>query len=386
MLPATSRHYAEREGRGAHGDTVSEPQTLTLHELNRATLARQLLLEREPIDPLTAIERLVSLQAQFAKPPYTGLWSRIEDFRRDQLTQLVIERKVVRATMMRHTLHLMSARDFARLRMTIQPALSRSFGSIAGKRTDGVDLDALVSTARVMVAESPRTFAEMRKRIAELEPGYDPSALGYAVRSFLPLVQVPSDGHHGFPGIPRYALAEDFLGAPLASADQLRELVLRYLAAFGPASVRDAQIWSGLSGLKQPVDELRSELTQFRDESGRELFDLPGAPRPSPDTPAPARLLPDYDNLMVAHADRTRVVSEDHRRRVSLPAAVVRATFLIDGFVAGTWKLERTAKRATLMIEPFAKLRRADRDELSAEAERLLSFLEPELDADLRFA
>ena len=364
---------------------MPEAPTLSLRELNRATLARQLLLRREPLGPLEAIERLVSLQAQFPKPPYTGLWTRVEGFERRHLTKLITDQRVVRATMMRHTLHLIGSRDYALLRMTVQPALTRSFGSIAGKRMAGVDMDGLLGLAARELSEHPRTFAEMRVTLAAAYPDRDPSAMGYAVRTFLPLVQLPSGAEHGYPAIPQFTLAGDFLSEPFAAAGQERALIRRYLAAFGPAAVRDIQAWSGLGGLKLAADQMRDELMTFRDESGRELLDLDDAPRPPADTPAPARFLPDFDNLIVGHADRTRIIADEHRRKVSLPAAVVRATFLLDGFVAGTWKLERAKGAVTLVIEPFGRLARAQRDELAAEGERLVTFLEPDRAVVVRF-
>jgi len=348
---------------------------LTLRELNRATLARQLLLERQTIPALDAVERLAGLQAQVPSPPYVGLWTRLRDFRREELTHLMEERQVVRATLMRATLHLMAAEDYLLLRPALQPALTRSMNSIAGKRLEGLDLDRILGTAREYFESEPRSFADFRLLLAELEPERDQSALAYAVRTQLPLVQVPTGGVWGYSGKVPFTTAEKWLGRDLSGSEDPRGLVLKYLAAFGPATVRDVQTWSGRIRLKESVEESKPELRIFRDENDNELLDLPNAPLPSGDTPAPPRFVPDYDNLVLSHADRGRVISDEHRKKVFLSAARVRATFLIDGFVRGAWKVEKTRRTATLVIEPFESLSRGDRDSLGEEGERLVRFL-----------
>ncbi len=360
------------------------PRVLSLRELNRATLARQMLLGREDVSAYDAVGRLAGLQAQVPNPPYIGLWTRLRDFRREDLTGLVEGRRVVRSSMMRATLHLTTAEDYLLLRPAIQAALDRSLRSIAAKRLEGLDLDRLVSAARTMVEEEPRTSRKLQERLVALEPDRDPSALAYLVRMRLPLVQAPPAGVWGRGGSPRFALPECWLGAPLADpGESLRALVLRYLAAFGPASSRDFQAWSGLTGAKALLEEIRRELVVFWDEGGNELFDLPGAPLPLADSPAPPRFVPEYDNLVLSHADRRRIVADEDRKKVFLSAARVRATFLIDGFVAGVWKIEKTKKSAALVVEPFTPLAPRDRDTLAEEGERLLRFAtdgQPELD------
>ncbi|MBA3615894.1 MAG: winged helix DNA-binding domain-containing protein [Rubrobacteraceae bacterium] len=334
-----------------------------------------MLLDRQAIPVLDAVERLAGLQAQVTSPPYVGLWTRLRDFRREDLTRLMEERQVVRATLMRATLHLMTAEDYLLLRPALQPALTRSMNSIAGKRLDGLDVDRLVGAAREYFEREPHPFADLRPLLSELEPDRDPSALAYAVRTSLPLVQVPSGGVWGYSGKAPFTTAERWLGRALSGSEDPRRLVLKYLAAFGPATVRDVQTWSGRMQLKQPVEELRAELRTFRDERGNELLDLPDAALPPEDTPAPPRFVPDYDNLVLSHADRGRVISEEHRKKVFLSAARVRATFLIDGFVRGAWKVEKTRKTATLVIEPFEPMSTEDRAALSDEGERLVRFL-----------
>ena len=350
-------------------------RVLTLRELNRATLDRQMLLERQTIPALDAVERLAGLQAQVPSPPYVGLWTRLKDFRREELTRLMEERQVVRATLMRATLHLMTAEDYLLLRPALQPALTRSMNSIAGKRLEGLDVDRLVGIAREYFEGEPRPFADFRPLLAELEPDGDQSALAYAVRTQLPLVQVPTGSVWGYSGKVPFTTAENWLGRELSGSEDPRGLVLKYLAAFGPATVRDVQTWSGRIRLNESVEEIKPELRIFRDENDNELLDLPDAPLPSGDTPAPPRFVPDYDNLVLSHADRGRVISDEHRKKVFLSSARVRATFLIDGFVRGAWKVEKTRRAATLVIEPFERLSRGDRDALSEEGERLIRFL-----------
>jgi hypothetical protein len=355
---------------------VSAPERiLTLQELNRATLARQMLLDRKALPALDAVERLAGLQAQVVSPPYVGLWTRLQDFRRDELTRLMLERRVVRATLMRATLHLMTAEDYLLLRPALQPALTRSMKTTTGKRVEGLDVDRLVGAARAYFEEEPRTFADLRPLLSQIEPDRDTSALAYAVRTHLPLVQVPSGGVWGYSGKAPFTTAGQWLGRPFSGSEDPRELVVRYLAAFGPATVRDVQTWSGRMQLKQSIEEIKAELRVFRDENGNELLDLPDAPLPPGDTPAPPRFVPDYDNLVLSHADRRRVISEEHRKKVFLSAARVRATFLIDGFVRGAWKVEKKGKTATLQIEPFEPLSKGDLATLQDEGERLVRFL-----------
>lgn len=352
---------------------------LTIRELNRALLARQMLLGRENVSALEAIGRLAGMQAQIPNPPYMGLWTRLRDFQRDELTRRIEQKQVVRATMMRHTLHVVTAEDYLRWRLAIQPALTRGWQTITRTRLQGLDVGPLVEAARTYVAEQPRTFVEIRDLLAKLEPERDPSALAYTARTFLPLIQMPPAGNWGVGGSARQMLVEDWLGQPLVPADEgLPELIRRYLAAFGPASVSDIQAWSYLPGLKATLEQMRPELRTFRDERKRELFDLPDAPLPDADTPAPVCFLPEFDNLILSHDDRRRVLPADYHKDVFLTAARVRATFLVDGFVAGAWKIERSKKLTRLVIEPFAPLADDIRKELVAEGERLLRWAEDE--------
>ncbi len=359
-------------------------RVLTLRELNRATLARQMLLERASLPALDALERLAGLQAQLPNPPYIGLWTRLQSFQLSNLTSLLEQRQAVRATMMRSTLHLMSSDDYVFLRPALQPALTRAMYAFFGEQGKKLDVDPLITAARAYVLEKPRTFTEIRARLAELFPGIDPALLAYAVRTHLPLVQIPPAGTWNFGGSPAHALAEAWLGRPLADPSEgLRRLVLRYLAAFGPATVKDIQAWSGLTRLKGVIEELKPQLCTFRDEQGNELLDLPDSPLPAPNASAPPRFLPEFDNLVLSHADRRRFVPDEYRTSVFLSVGRVRATFLVDGFVRGTWKIERTREVARLVIEPFEPLPGEIRDELVEEGERLVRFVEDDTERQI---
>ncbi|CAN5913009.1 winged helix DNA-binding domain-containing protein [soil metagenome] len=341
-------------------------------DLNRATLARQLLLERTTITPLAAIERLAGLQAQVPRPPFVGLWSRVPGFQPAHLAKLINDRKAVRATMMRGTIHLVSAADYLTLRGALQPMLSAGMRSILGKRVDGLDLDALTAHARGLL---PATFDAVRKGLTAKFPNHDDRAPGYAVRMHLPLVLVPTETRWGYPGNAHFHDAADWLGRAL-SPPSLETLVLRYLAAFGPATLKDAQAWSGVRKLGEVFEALRDRLVVVRDGDGRELFDLPGAPRPDADVPAPVRFLPEYDNLLLAYADHSRVIEPAQRKLLTTKNGIVAATFLVDGRVAGTWTLERTKDKAVLTTAPFAKLSSSARSAVHAEAEPLLRWHE----------
>jgi len=362
-------------------------RVLGLRELNRATLARQMLLERETLPVPAAIERLVGLQAQLAQPPYVGLWTRLRDFRRDDLADLIESRAVVKATLMRGTLHLFTAADYIRFRAGLQPTLSAGWSSIAKRRGADFDLDKLLTAARRYIGEAPRTFAEISAWVVELMPDNDVGAMRLGVRTHLPLVQVPSGAGWSYSSKPAFTLAEAWIGQPIAPEDNLPELLLRYLAAFGPASVTDAQAWLGLPNLKDRFEELRPQLQCYRDQQRRELFDLPDRPLPADDIRAPARFLPEFDNLLLSHSKRTRVIADEHRSRVYLPGLRVAATILVDGFVRGVWKIEKAKSAATLVIEPFETLAKPDRTALAEEGQRLIRFVEPQARSfDLRFA
>ncbi len=352
----------------AHGGSGSGG-VLGRRALNRALLGRQLLLRRAELPAADAIERLVGLQAQVPNAPYVGLWTRLEHFRHDDLAQLVGERRAVRIALMRSTIHLVSARDCLALRPLLQPVLQRGLQGNFGRRLAGLDTQALADAGRALVEQQPRTFAELGTLLHERWPNRDPAALAIAVRTFVPLVQIPPRGIWGASGQATHTTAEAWLGRPLDPNPSPDEMVLRYLAAFGPATVNDIQMWSGLTRLREITERLRPRLLTFRDEHGRELFDLPDAPRPDPDTPAPPRFLPEYDNALLSHADRARIIANDHRSRVFTLGSV-----LVDGFVRGTWKITRGGGSATLAVTLFEALSNHDRTALAEEGSRLLEF------------
>jgi len=351
---------------------------LTLRQINRATLARQLLLERQPLSPAQALERLAGMQAQLPSAPFVGLWTRLTGFERDDLAGMISDRKVIKATLMRATLHLVTAQDYLRFRAVIQPVLSKAAESIIKQRSADFEQIELLETAAAFLKPEPRTFAELSDFLSQRYPQQDVGALRYTVRTHLPLVQVPAEKRWCYPGNPAFTLAEDWLGQPVGSGDNLRELVLRYLAAFGPASPVDMQTWSGLPGLKEIFQQMRPDLVVYRDEKGHELYDLPDQPMPPVDSPAPLRFLPEFDNLLLSHSDRSRVIPRQYHARIFLSGLRVAAAVLIDGFVGGVWKVEKNKAGAALVIEPFEALDAGQREILADEGGRLLRFIEPD--------
>lgn len=307
------------------------------------------------------------MQAQEPRPPFVGLWSRVADFAPEHLTQALRSGAVVRGPLFRATLHLVTASDWDTFRPPLEPVLARAPRAL-GARAAAIDVAAVAATARALLVSAPRTSAQLRALLHEAHPEHDERALGYVVRTCVPLTMVPTDDRFGFPREPKLALAEP--QPPLGSAE---DLVLRYLGAYGPASVADAQEWSGLRGLTAVFAALRERLAIFRDERGRELFDLPGAPRPDAATPAPARYLPEFDNVMLAHADRARVIADEHRRHLTTKNLRVNAIALHDGEACATWTVRRTAKAATLELAPFAGISAPAQAELEAEALSLLA-------------
>ncbi|MEU8347183.1 Winged helix DNA-binding domain-containing protein [Actinomadura meyerae] len=345
-------------------------------DLNRALLARQMLLERRDMPALDAVEHLVGMQAQAPSPPHIGLWSRLAGFTFDAVGPLMTERRVLRMVLMRGTLHLVSARDARALRPLVQPILD---GYLRSRAADlaGVDLGAVTAHARALLEDEPRTDKELRTLLAERWPDEDPALLGWAVRTRLPLVQVPPRGIWGASGVARHTTLDTWLDGHPPAETTLDEVVRRYLGAFGPASVQDVQQWSGLTRLGEVVDRLRPELVEVRDEDGRVLYDLPDAPRPGGDAPAPVRFVPDFDNLLLSHADRARIISEEHRKRVFTVNGIIRATFLVDGFVHGMWKIEKKRGEAVLRADPFGPVPKRERAALEEEGLRLLAAAHP---------
>ncbi|TDB76454.1 winged helix DNA-binding domain-containing protein [Actinomadura sp. KC216] len=356
-------------------------ERLSRRALNRATLARQLLLERAAMPVVEAVERLAGLQAQTPHTWYAGLGVRLDGVTPQDVAELLVGRRLVRLALMRSTIHLVSARDALRLRPLVQPVLDRDLfrNYTHAKPVEGLDMDDLVAAARPLLEEKPLTSKQLGALLAEhgRAAGWGdraPASLAYAARCRMALVQVPPRGVWGSSGPIAHTTAEKWLGEPLADDATPDELVMRYLAAFGPSTVMDAQTWSGLTRLKEVMERLRPRLVTFEDEKGRELFDLPDAPRPGPDVPAPPRLLYDFDNLLLSHADRSRVITgqfeaQNYRVRRPVPSIV-----LIDGFTAGEWTLDRQGDQATMTIKTYDKPAPDDAEALEAEAHRLVSF------------
>ncbi len=336
---------------GRHGPTLS------LDDLNRALLARQHLLAPVSAAPVVEVDHLVGLQSQVPTTPYPGLWSRLDGFRTDDLAGRFLDRSVTRIAVMRGTVHLVTADDALELPGVLRPLLESGVrvGSVHAKALVGTGLDDVAQAARDLLTEAPLTTTDLGRLLGERWPDVHPQHLAYAARCFLPLVQVTPRGVWGATGpgtTTTWTTADAWFGRPsrsLHDADErfeaLARLVRRYLAAFGPATVTDAQRWSGLTGLRAVVGHLRPELTTFTGPDGKELLDLPDAPRPGADAPAPLALVAEFDNLVLGHADRTRVVDDVRRKAITTVNGQVPGTVLVDGYVAATWKVRRSGPR-----------------------------------------
>ena len=345
---------------------------------NRALLERQLLLRRVRRPAAEVVEHLVGLQAQEPRDPYVALWTRLEGFDPAELGGLVAGRQAVRSPLMRATIHLVTARDCLVLAPLLRPVLERNFwtGSPFGRKVKGADVDAVLAAGRAWLDEAPRTTAQLRALMAERWPELDATSAAYAVHHLVPVVQVPPRGVWGQKGLATWAATEHWLGRPLDPAPSIDQVVLRYLAAFGPASTMDVQAWCGLTRLREVTDRLRPRLRTFRNEAGKELLDLPDAPRPDPDTPAPVRFLPQYDNLALSHADRDHIAGDVAAR---WPADDLHwSPLLVDGFGAGAWRMTRERGSATMVVRLLGPVPAPERSTVEEEADRLLAFLAPD--------
>ncbi len=354
---------------------------LTNRALNRATLDRQFLLARGRQSVPDTIEHLVGMQAQNPLDPYYGLWARLEPFDPIDLSGLIEDRLAVRTAFLRATIHLVTAADCLALDATIRPVSARTFGSTSFSRdTTGMDIDQLLTLGRQLLEHEPMGRAQLGRLLAEKWPDRDPQSMAYAVSYLLPLVQVPPRGLWNQKGQATWTTVESWLGSKPTRKPAVESLVLRYLAAFGPASASDIRVWSGVTGLAAVAEKLRPQLRVFADEQGRDLFDLPDAPRPDPDTPAPTRFLPEYDNVLLGHADRSRVIE---------PGAVPpgwAGNLLHDGFIRGSWKISTSKQATKITVTPFARFSRKTADDVTREALSLLDQAAPGAGHDVQLA
>lgn len=346
--------------------------------LNRATLARQHLLERAALAPIDAVAALVGLQAQTTHSWYLTLWSRLHELDPVAIGRLLEERRLVRMTAMRGTIHLVTDEDAPLLRRFSEPAIRRLLRGTFGRRLAGVDLDELEAIVRGVVGDDAVALEEITDALARRWPAADRFALSQAGRGFVPLVHAPPRGVWGRSGAVRLALLDRWIGRTVPAEIDPEPVILRYLATYGPSTVADAQAWSGLTGLATAFDGLRSQLCTFTDERGRELFDIPDAPRPDPETPAPVRFLADYDNVLLAHADRSRFAGETAREALTYVSGPIPGMVLVDGRAAGSWFVRREKDAATLTVTAVTRLSNEDALDVEREANEVLAFLHPE--------
>jgi hypothetical protein len=359
---------------------------LTCRALGRATLARQLLLERARSPVAPALEHLVGLQAQVPLVPHLALWDRIAGYDPGELDQLMTARQVVRTQLMRTTIHTVTAADALALRPLLQPVLDRTFASTSwGQRLRGRDVGAVVAEAAQLLSERPLGRASLQRELALRHPGLDAEAVAFGVSYWVPWVQPPPRGLWGSSGAAVMSSVDEELGSGPARPMTLEDLVVRYLTAFGPASVRDVQVWCGLTRLREVVDGLGPRLRRFRTEDGAELVDVPEGPLPDPDTPAPVRFLAEYDNALLSYADRARVVDDgDHVLLQGGPGGW-SGTLLVDGRMRATWAARRDGDTTVLSVRPSLRLSSDDRAGVVGEGERLLEFLARDRIHDVRF-
>lgn len=350
------------------------PQTLTNRQLNRATLARQWMLERADIAIPDAIAFLLGLQAQTTNGPYQALWNRLRGFRHEDLTALITDRSLLRATTMRTTLHLHTSPDMRAIRPVMQPVLDRTWQTTFHKRIAGADRDAVHRAGVELLDASPLTSGALGRRLAETWPASEPLALAQLLHCRETLIQIPPTRIWGNGGPPLLSRIENWAGVPLGPAIDLPDLVLRYLAAYGPASIMDMQNWSGLTRLAAAFEAVSDRLVSFTGEDGRLLYDLPDGLRPDPDTPAPVRFMPEYDNVWLGFADRYRIQPELARHRMVLVNGYI-AAYTVDGFIAGNWTMTRKKDLLTITILPFRQLTQQETDTVDAEARATGAFL-----------
>ena len=353
--------------------------TISLQELNRATLARQLLMERAAMTPVAAVEQLIGMQAQEARPSFIGLWSRLRDGRRDQMIRAINERELVRATLMRGTIHLVTPPDALRIAPHIQPELEKApfrqgfnYGAMVG-----LDPDEVRAHGEAALGDEPKSAADLRAEAARRYPDRDAGAVLQTWLYQLPVLQTPPRGRWGDNSRPVWSRVQPWLGAPLDPTYPVSELILRYLRAFGPASTMDMQAWSRLPAMKKAVAELGDRVRTYTDARGRTLYDAADLELADPDLPAPVRLLGWYDNALLSHQDRARITGDDNPPTLRAFATNV-SPILIDGFAAGVYKIFVKSGTARLRISPARPWTKTEAAQVEAEAGALLTFLESE--------
>jgi hypothetical protein len=365
------------------GRAADPAPRLSQRALNRATLDRQLLLRRHPLPARQAVRHLAGLQAQAPLAPHVGLWTRLSGFTPDDLSILLTERKVVRAPIMRATVHAVDAADFVAFRPLFGPLMAAGLRANYGRKLAGVDPEELTAAASGLLAERPLTRLQLAKALSARWPDADRMSLAYAVTYLVPVVQVPPRGLWGKSAQATWTTAACWLSDPgePPAASAAGELVLRYLAAFGPATVADAQTWSGLTRLREITDRL--DLRTYRGPDGAELLDLPEITLPGEDTPAPPRFLPEYDNLLLSHADRSRVNPANRQVPLWPGNGATQGTLLVDGLWTAIWQITPEA----LTITPFRRLTAAEESTVTEEAAALLAFTARDARTkDIRFA
>lgn len=322
-------------------------RVLTQRELNRTHLYRQHLLARSDMTTGDMLCAIVGLQAQEVKDPYLALWSRLGSFGHSDLTDMLTNFTAVRASLMRGTIHLVTAEDYGLLFPVTYALHQRVVGSVANASLVPREHHlAIIEQARAMLAEHPMTASQIGTALAESWPVYDKAGLSQVVRFLLPLIQMPPRGVWGdrISSNPVWALPHAWLdGSFSEEPHQPHEMIRRYLHAFGPASVPDITSWSGVTNLKSPVLDLGEELVTYTNEKGTVLYDLAGLEIVSGDEAAPVRFLPGFDNALLGHKDRSRIISDEVRALISTPNGVFSSTFLVDGFVAGIWRVHDDA-------------------------------------------
>lgn len=354
-------------------------RTLTQRELNRATLARQMLLERADAGIVETVEFLGGLQAQQTHDPYIGLWTRLEQLSHEELTRLIVDRTLNRATTMRGTLHLHSVRDLYGFRALVQPFLTAQWTSGFRKRFGETDKAAVLRAGRKLLDQGPMTAGALGKLLRQKFDTAEALAMTTLLQSHDILVQIPPTRIWGSGHAPVLTRVQNWLPAAEKPLLNRTDLVRRYLRAYGPASINDMQTWCRLTKLSAEFKAMRDELVEFTDADGRTLYDFPDAPRPDGDTPAPVRFLPLYDNAYLGYDDRRRMLSPTTRHLINMFQAF-KPAILVDGMIDAGWMIEARKGVATLEIEAYRTMTKRELAELEAEGTRLAQFLEPEAD------